>query len=106
MGRKTIRIEKSKPPKKDVGRGGQHGDKPSGCLTVVVLQLHEEANEEDLHRFFAKCGNITSLKILRHRDTKESRGIAFVDFETTEMTDEAVMRNGDRIRGKDCIIQW
>lgn len=104
-----IRVERKEgasKPKKDMGLGGQHGKKPAGCTTIAVLTLAKEATEDDLYAFFEKCGAVTGVKILKHRETHESRGIAFVDFEDTMHTDKAVNLTGKKICGQPVKIEW
>ena len=47
---------------------------------VYVGNLDEQINEEMLYNFFAGCGPITSVKIMRHIVTRKSRGFGFVNF--------------------------
>lgn len=56
--------------------------------------------------FFEQCGAISSVKILKHRDTYESRGIGFVVFEDTGATDKAVKLSGKMIAGKSMRVEY
>jgi len=107
---KSIRVEKKegqdKPKKKDSGLGGQRGEKPEGCKTVAVLEMSMETTEDELWSFFEGCGTIALVKILKHRETYESRGIAFVTFDDTSCTDKAVKLSGQTITGKAVTIQY
>eukprot|EP00929_Paragymnodinium_shiwhaense_P111108 TRINITY_DN7869_c0_g1_i1.p1 TRINITY_DN7869_c0_g1~~TRINITY_DN7869_c0_g1_i1.p1 ORF type:complete len:673 (-),score=274.01 TRINITY_DN7869_c0_g1_i1:475-2493(-) len=111
---KYIRVERksgnsSKGKGKKASSGGGAGSvktKPEGCLSVAVLKLSTEASEEDLEKFFAKCGKVTNVKILKHRETLESRGIAFVDFEQTVQTDNAVLLTGSSICGQAVSVEY
>merc|ERR1712083_1030076 len=68
--RKVIRVEKKsskdKDPKRkiDMGKGGQRGFKPEGCLSVAVLNLSTEATDDMLWSFFEECGTVSAVKIL------------------------------------------
>mmetsp|Transcript_102667 Transcript_102667/g.187561 ORF Transcript_102667/g.187561 Transcript_102667/m.187561 type:complete len:480 (-) Transcript_102667:3-1442(-) len=111
--RKMIRIEKKssqdKDPRKkiDMGKGGQRlGYKPEGCMSVAVLDMSLEVTEDDLWSFFEQCGKISAVKILKHRETYESRGIAFVTFEDTRDADNAVRLSVKKIRDKQVRIEY
>lgn len=107
---KSIRVEKKesqdKPKNKDSGLGGQRGQKPEGCKSVAVLEMSKETTEDELWSFFEGCGTVTLVKILKHRETYESRGIGFVNFDDTSCTDKAVKLTGKTITGKAVTIQY
>lgn len=107
---KPLRIERKegldKPKKVDMGKGGQRGHKPDNCMSVAVLDMSKQTIEDDLWTFFENCGTITSVKILKHRQTYESRGIAFVTFDDTSGTDKAVKLNGKLVSGKSVRVEY
>lgn len=107
---KPLRIERKegpdKPKKVDMGKGGQRGYKPDNCMTVAVLDMSRQTTEDDIWSFFEDCGSITVVKILKHRETYESRGIAFVTFDNTSGTDKAVKLSGKLISGKIVRVEY
>lgn len=107
---KPLRIERKegvdKPKKVDMGKGGQRGFKPDNCMSVAVLDMSRQTTEDDLWSYFEDCGTITSVKILKHRETYESRGIAFITFDDTSSTDKAVKLSGKLITGKIVRVEY
>lgn len=66
---------------------------------VYVGNLDEQVTEEMLYNFFASCGMITSVKIMRHIVTHKSRGFGFVNFARRE---DALYAK-DKFNGKKII---
>jgi len=92
--------------KADRGLGGQRGFKPEGCKAVAVLSLSKQAVDDDVWNFFASCGTIVNVKILKDRYTLESRGMAFVDFGNTLDTDKAVKMTGQDLAGQAVRVEY
>jgi len=96
--------------KGEKGKGKQGkgpGPKPEGCTSVVVKGLSYEATEDDLKQTFASCGRgPTQVKILRTKDTRESKGIAFVDFEDGMAVDEAMKLTETELRGRAFFMDY
>lgn len=40
----------------------------------------KSAVEEDIRQYFKKFGDVTSVKLLRNKDTNESKGIGYVTY--------------------------
>merc|ERR1719169_380223 len=103
---RNIRVEAAQnrtgQPSKGKGKGkGGPGEKPEGCLAVMVHQLSDAVEEDDLWEIFEDCGTVSKVKLLYDRETNASRGLAFIDFEETESTDKAVKMTDQEGKGKD-----
>lgn len=61
--------------------------------TAFISNLDPKANYEDLRKFFSDVGGVQSIRILKHRDTGKSRGLAYVDFCDDARLDAAVAKN-------------
>ncbi|XP_021751475.1 squamous cell carcinoma antigen recognized by T-cells 3-like isoform X2 [Chenopodium quinoa] len=61
--------------------------------TAFISNLDPKANYEDLRKFFSDVGGVQSIRILKHRDTGKSRGLAYVDFSDDAHLDAAVGKN-------------
>ena len=48
--------------------------------TLRVKNLSSDATEQDLRSLFSHYGNVTRVYIALDRETKQSRGVAFVSF--------------------------
>lgn len=90
------------------GKGhGKLGEKPAGCTSVVVKGLAYEAAEDDLRGVFCGCGaGPTNIRILTNRETGESLGIAFVDFDDEGAVDEAVKLSETQVRNKAIFVDF
>jgi len=104
--------DKGKGKGKSKGKGkGKKGprdvsEKPEGCRSVIVKNLSYDTSESTLESVFLDCGPIASLRLLTDRETGRSRGIGFVDFDSTEGA-EAAMRKFDTILdGRPIFVDW
>jgi RNA recognition motif-containing protein len=57
---------------------------------LYVGNLPFNTTEEDLRSMFAQAGNVTSVSLVKDRDTGRSRGFAFVEFSTQAEAEKAV----------------
>jgi len=57
---------------------------------LYVGNLPFSTTEEDLRGMFAQAGNVTSVSLVKDRDTGRSRGFAFVEFSTQAEAEKAV----------------
>lgn len=49
-------------------------------MNIFVAKLNFKTKREDLEKAFAAYGQVTSVKILRDRDTGRSKGYGFVEM--------------------------
>merc|ERR1719428_2331093 len=52
--------------------------------------------EDDLWELFEDIDGVSKVKLVTDRDTGESKGIAFVDFNETEDVDKAMKKQGEK----------
>jgi len=90
---------------KGKGKGGPK-EKPEGCKSVIVKQLSYAATEDDLWELFEDCGSVSRVKMLMDRDTGESKGMAFVDFDESADVDKALKKNDTVVKGKAVYIDF
>lgn len=73
---------------------------------VYVANLPPQAGESDLRTLFSKAGSVMSVKIVRDRQTGQSRGIAFVEMSTQwEGRRAASMLNRTDFMGKNLLVK-
>merc|ERR1712064_180558 len=85
------------------GKGKGPGEKPAGCTSVVVKGLSYEVTEDDLRKTFKNCNNV---KLLTDRETGESKGIGFVDFDDEKSVDEAIKLNNTELKGRTFFMDY
>ncbi len=55
--------------------------RPKDVKSVYVGNLPFRTREEELRRVFAQCGEVYRVRIVRHPQTRRSKGYAFVDMD-------------------------
>lgn len=74
---------------------------------VFVRNLHEEAQDEDVHDLFAEYGDITSLHLNLDRRTGFVKGYAVIEYVTKEDAQEAIKEmNGRAWRERTLEVDW
>lgn len=70
--------------------------------TLYVGNLEWQTTEDELEDFFAACGKVSSVQIIKDRETGRAKGFGFV---TMENADEAITQmNGKELRGRSLKI--
>ena len=57
---------------------------------LYVGNLPYDTNEDDLTALFAKAGNVSTVNVMRDRDTGRARGFAFVEMATDQDAQNAI----------------
>jgi len=95
-------------PRKAWGNEGP-SEKPEGCTTVFVGRLSDDIWDEDgsqLKEFFSDCGAVSNVRFMTDRETQAFKGCAWVDFEESESTEEAVKLNGSELMGRNVKVDY
>ena len=81
-------------------------DDESGINVVYVKNLSIATREEELESVLNAFGKVTKIDVIYNPHTKESRGFAFVEFETADDVDNAVKNATDvQLRGKTLRLE-
>jgi polyadenylate-binding protein 2 len=80
--------------------GGEGGTKAS----VFVGNMDPACLETDLRLFFADCGAISRVTILKDHVTKQPKGSAYVEFESEDSINAALLLNNQQCRGRPLKI--
>ena len=65
---------------------------------LYVGNLSYAVTEDELRELFAQAGNVTSVAVIKDRDTGQSKGFAFVEFSTQADAQKAISRfNGQKL---------
>lgn len=74
-------------------------------MNIYVGNLAYSATDEELRSAFSAFGTVTSVKIVRDRESGRSRGFAFVEMEDGEGAQNAVAQmNGRDLKGRNLVV--
>ncbi len=74
-------------------------------LKLFVGNLPFTTSEEDVRTLFAQAGEVTSVALIKDRDTGRSKGFAFVEMKTQAEAEKAIsMFNGFRVAGRELTV--
>lgn len=74
-------------------------------MKLFVANIARQCTEEELNTLFAECGEIKSLKIIKDRETKQSRGFGFVEMNSREGGEKAILElNGKKVQGRALVV--
>jgi RNA recognition motif-containing protein len=72
---------------------------------LYVGNLAYTTTEEDLRTLFAQAGEVTSVALIKDRDTGRSKGFAFVEMNTQQEAESAIkMFNGTRVSDRELTV--
>lgn len=80
--------------------------RPEGCLSVVVKTLAPEATDDEVRGLFKGLEGIQEVRLIRDRETKLCRGMAFVDFAEGKAVEAAVRRSGMKVGGRTIFVGY
>lgn len=82
-------------------------DKPKACNVIGIFGLSYQTQEEGLKELFAEYGTITAAKLIIDNHSGQSKGFAFVYYETEEEATAAInAMNGATIDGKSVRVDY
>eukprot|EP00930_Biecheleria_cincta_P097830 TRINITY_DN89518_c0_g1_i1.p1 TRINITY_DN89518_c0_g1~~TRINITY_DN89518_c0_g1_i1.p1 ORF type:complete len:164 (-),score=33.36 TRINITY_DN89518_c0_g1_i1:159-650(-) len=74
--------------------------------TVMLVGLSVRADERDVFEFFSgRAGTVRDVQIIRDARTGRSKGVAYVEFGTSEGTVKALGMSGQTVKGAKVIVQ-
>ena len=75
-------------------------------MKLFVANISRECTEDELNEVFAACGKIKSLKIIKDRDTGQSRGFGVIEMEDSESGEQAIKELHEKeIHGRKIAVQ-
>jgi RNA recognition motif-containing protein len=74
-------------------------------LKLYVGNLPYSTSEDDLRTLFAQAGTVTSVSLIKDRDTGRSKGFAFVEMAAQDQAENAIrMFNGYRMDNRELTV--
>jgi cold-inducible RNA-binding protein len=71
------------------------------CMNIYVGNLPFTASEDEIRQAFAAYGTVSSVAIIKDRETGQSRGFAFVEMPNNEEGTNAINNmNGKPLKGR------
>lgn len=79
---------------------------PSEYSKIFVANIPFDVTEDELTTLFSQFGEVESVKIPRHFQTKQSRGFAFIEFDKKLDSEEAIKQSSKvELKGRKIYIQ-
>ncbi|CAL9702630.1 unnamed protein product [Knipowitschia caucasica] len=73
--------------------------------TVFCMQLAARIRARDLEDFFSAVGKVRDVRIISDRNSRRSKGIAYIEFVDTSSVPLAIGLTGQRLLGVPIIVQ-
>ncbi|WLQ12699.1 RNA-binding protein [Hahella aquimaris] len=74
-------------------------------MNIYVGNLSYQVTEDDLREVFAAYGDISSVNIIRDRDTGQSKGFGFVEMSDHGQAEEAIQKlNESNLKGRNMKV--
>ncbi len=75
-------------------------------MNMYVGNLNYRVKEGDLEQVMAAYGVVTSVKVIKDRETGKSKGFGFVEMEDAEAAAQAMKElNGSELMGRQMVIK-
>ncbi|MDO4180288.1 MAG: RNA-binding protein [Bacteroidales bacterium] len=75
-------------------------------MNIYVGNLNYRVKEGDLEQVMANYGAVSSVKIIKDRETGKSKGFAFVEMDNDEEAAQAMKElNGSEFMGRQMVIK-
>jgi RNA recognition motif-containing protein len=90
IGHKRIKVSVARPPSDDI----------RNCK-LYITNLPKEYTDEEVMSLFSQFGEIIECRVLKDRNLKSNRGVAFVQFALRSQANTALVLNGFRPPGSN-----
>lgn len=80
---------------------------PNNKTNLIINYLPSKMSQDEIKNLFASCGNITSCKLVRDKNSGQSLGYAFVNFDDPDHARKAIDElNGLRLQNKRIKVSF
>jgi RNA recognition motif-containing protein len=100
--RQRTQISKMKNDKTTAATKERDDPRKDDC-TIIVQGLKPETDERTIYQFFAKCGKVRDVQLLRDNNSfqdRKGKGVAYVEFYDTVSVLQAQQLNGQLLEGR------
>lgn len=73
--------------------------------TVMCMQLAAYVGPKELEEFFQKVGQVKEVKMIADKNSRRSKGIAYVEFHDESSIPAALQQTGQKLYGVPIIVQ-
>ncbi|MCB1084629.1 MAG: RNA-binding protein [Chlamydiia bacterium] len=74
-------------------------------MKLFVANISRECSEEELNDAFSEFGEVKSVKIIKDRDTGQSRGFGFVEMGSREGGEKAIKNLHEKeVHGRALVV--
>lgn len=91
---------KEEGTRKSTGTAAAAAGAKGANTSIFVGGMDPRTTEADLRVFFASCGTITRMTILKDRTTSVPKGTAYIEFESHEQATAAIVKDGQSLHGR------
>ncbi len=75
-------------------------------MNIFVAKLNFKTSQQDLEAAFAKFGEVTSVKIIRDKETGRSKGYGFIDMPNEAEANSAIEGlNEKELDGRQLVVK-
>ena len=74
-------------------------------MKIYVASIPFRTSEEDLRQAFESYGDVSSVRIIKDRETQRSRGFGFVEMDNDDDAQQAIdALNGSEFQGRELVV--
>lgn len=73
--------------------------------TVFAYNVNTKADDRDLFQFFSQAGTVTDVRIITDRNTKRSKGFAYIEMSNKLEVGSALALSGQPLRGQAVMVK-
>lgn len=73
--------------------------------TVFAQNLPIKADERDVFQFFSRAGKVTDIRMIMDRNTRKSKGLAYIEFSKAEEVFAALSLSGQLLMGQGVRVK-
>jgi len=85
----------------DAPKKKYNDDETPPSTRIFLGNLSYDIDDAKIKEFFADCGTLKDVFWMTDRETGDFRGMGIVEFETQELADKALLKNGQSLLGRE-----